>query len=394
MLGKKSKFQNYNVGIDIGTHTARAVVTSIPEEEGRLPEILAVAASNSRGLRNGYITNMESAKETLSHLLQQLKANSEIEVKRANISIGGISVSSTITSGEAIVTRADTIIMKEDINKAIEDATKKIDITNREILHTIPLSYKIDGKELPGRLIGMRGMRIEIKVLFIICLSQHLNDLLDLCADFEIEVNHVVASPIAASTVALNDYQKESGCMLANIGAETLSLIVYENGLPISLQVLPYGGSNFTKDIALGLKVDMEEAEQIKTGRGHGTYSERKLSEIVEARLRDIFELLEKHLKKIGRSALLPAGIIITGGGSHITQIETLARSHLRLPARIGIPEHLLSMKPRIRDVSWIVAYGLCAYTETDEFGDTGKKPRQTSAFNKKLKSFFHDLMP
>ncbi len=109
--------------------------------------------------------------------------------------------------------------------------------------------------------------------------------------------------------------------------------------------------------------------------------------------MRDIFEILEKHLKKINRDALLPAGIVITGGGSHISQIESLARNTLRLPCRTGIPEHLLQMKPRIRDVSWIVAYGLAVYKSSDET----QKPKNIGGgmgFGKKIKSFLHDLMP
>lgn len=392
MLGRNSKTE-YTVGIDIGTHTSRAVISRKRAEENVPAEIIAVAATDSKGMRSGYITHIAAVKESLDSLLYQLKEQSGIEVRRANISMGGISVSSIVSSGEAVVARADGIISQGDIDRAIAEAHKKIDLTNREILHTIPIIYKIDSKEVLGRPLGMRGGKIEAKVFFVVCLSQHLSDLIDLFTEAGIQIDHVVASPIAAAGIALTENQRHNGAMLANIGAETVSIIVYERGLPLSLQVFPIGGADFTKDIALGLKIPIEEAEQVKMGRLQGSHSERKLNEIIEARLRDVFEILEKHLKRIGRDALLPAGIIITGGGSHISQIESLARSTLKLPCRVGIPEHLLQMKPRIRDVSWIVAYGLSTY-QAESANTKISHSSGGGQLKRKIRSFFQDLMP
>ncbi len=392
MLGRSNK-QEYTIGIDMGTHTSRAIAVRKRDAENTFPEIVAVAAAESKGMRSGYITNINATKETLNSLLSQLKDQAGIEVKRANISMGGISVTSIISTGEAVITRADGIIGQNDIDRAIAEAHKKIDLTNRELLHVIPILYKIDSKEALARPVGMRGSKIEAKVFFVVCLSQHLGDLIDLFTEAGIQIDNIVASPIAAAGVALTENQRHNGAMLANIGAETVSIIVYERGLPLSLQVFPIGGADFTKDIALGLKIPIEEAEQVKLGRMQGSHSERKLNEIIEARLRDVFEILEKHLKKISRDALLPAGIIITGGGSHISQIESLARSALKLPCRVGIPEHLLSIKPRIRDVSWIVSYGLSLYQEginNTKVSNSG----QGSTVKRKIRNFLHDLMP
>ena len=394
MFQRKNNKDEYSIGIDVGTHTSRLVVVKKESQSpNEFPEIVAVAASESKGLRSGYITNPNAAKETLDNLLSQVKDQADIDIKKANVSIGGISVNSFITTGEAVVSRADGVITQNDIDKAINEASRKIDLTNRELLHKIPLSYKIDGRESLGRPLGMKGSKVEARVFFVVCLAQHLTDLIDLFTSAGIVIENVVASPLAAANVALTESQKQNGVMLTNIGAETVSIVVYEHGLPLSLQVFPIGGSDFTKDIALGLKIPVEEAEQIKTGRSVGAYSERKLSEIIEARLKDIFEILEKHLKKIGKDALLPAGIIITGGGSHISQMESLARNALRLPCRMGIPEQLLQQKPRIRDVSWIVSYGLACHKDdkdTDKYKSTGINKEFTS----KIKSFLHDLMP
>src|SRR3990167_2842613 len=208
---------------------------------------------------------------------------------------------------------------------------------NRKIIYSIPALWKLYGKPVLGRVLGMKGIKLETKALFISCIESHLDDLVQAVEDAGVKVIDVVASPIAASFVTLSKSQKIAGCVLANIGAETVSIVVFENKIPISLEVFPIGGSDITNDIALGLKISLEEAESIKLGGVTATsYSRKKLEEIISARLGDIFELIEVHLKKIGKSGLLPAGIIITGGSSSIGLIEDLARSYLRLPSRIA----------------------------------------------------------
>jgi hypothetical protein len=176
-----------------------------------------------------------------------------------------------------------------------------------------------------------------------------------------ITVEDVMASPIALSFVTLSKSQKIAGCVLANIGSETTSISVFENNTPVSMEVFPIGGSDITNDIALGIKVPIEEAEQIKIGAITGSsYSRKKLEEIVEARLSDIFELIESHLKKLGRNGLLPAGIILSGGGSMLSGIEDLAKDSLSIPARIGSIELKLQDKNNYKDMLFGVAYGLC----------------------------------
>ena len=220
------------------------------------------------------------------------------------------------------------------------------------ILHTIPLGYKIDGKKVLVRPHGMKGGILEVRTLFVTCLEQHLEDLVSAVEAAGVRVDDVIAAPIAESSVALSKLQKKAGCVLANIGAETVSISVFEEGIPVSLQVFPIGSTDITNDIALGLKVPLEEAERIKKFRDEGNLK-RKVDEIIEARLSDIFELIEAHLRKIGKNGLLPAGIILTGGGAIIGAIEDLAKSSLRLPAKVATPRD-------IRDLSWSIAYGLC----------------------------------
>jgi len=175
-----------------------------------------------------------------------------------------------------------------------------------------------------------------------------------------VQVEDIMASPIAASFVTLTKRQKTAGCVLANIGAETLSLAVFENNIPISLKIFPIGGVEITNDIALGFKIPLEEAEELKRGERINSYPKKKLEDIVEARLSDIFDLINDHLKKIGRNGLLPAGIIITGGTASLSIIEDLAKSSLQIPSKVASPDFAKNTKNQITDGSWSVAYGLC----------------------------------
>jgi cell division protein FtsA len=327
------------------------------------PKIIATGLSESKGLRHGYIINTEEVSESVSIAIRKAEKICGYKITKAFISMGGMGLSTTTTVGQVIISKADleiTDLDMEKLNSVAESEIPQSQIQNRKILHTIPLSYKIDGKAIFGNNpVGMKGSKLEQKTLYVTCLEPHFNDLVYAVEKAGITVLDVFASPIVSGTVILNKSQRIAGCVLANIGAETISIVVYENNIPISLEVFPIGGNDITNDIALGLRVSIEEAESIKLGAmTHTNVSKKKLDEIIQARLYDMFELIEAHLKKIGRSGLLPAGIFITGGSSNIGTIEDLAKASLRLPSRmasIGLNE-----KGKIIDSTWSVAYGLC----------------------------------
>lgn len=353
------------VGIDIGTYQVKVVAAeSVREGELELPRVIGVGYAESRGLRHGYILNQADAIKSVRQAALQAGKAAGIPITRAFASLGGIGLGSVISAGSVVTSRADSEITELDVKKAVEVSREEIPASfsiNRKIIHTVPLSYKVDGKIIPGKPEGLKGSKLEVKTLFITCFEHHINDLLETFHGAGIEVEDVVASPIAASLVTLTKPQKMAGCVLANIGSETVSIVVYENNLPISLEIFPIGSNDITNDIALGLRVPLEEAEDIKRGSiVGGMYPRKKLEEIITARLSDIFELIEAHLKKIGRNGLLPAGIVLTGGGSAIETIDDLAKVSLRLPSRIATVSFGENIRGQIKDASWSVAYGLC----------------------------------
>lgn len=388
--------QQIAVGIDIGTSLTRVVVCEAEATNGSLPKILASSIIPTKGMRHGYIINREEATRSVKKAVQDAEKECGQKIKNASIAIGGIGLGAEYAIGTAMTTRADNIISKLDIEKAIADAETKIELKNKAILHAFPVVFKVDNKELPTRPEGIQGFKLEVRVLFITCFQQHLDDLLASINDAGVKVTSFTATPIATEQLLLSDLQKNFGCALIDIGAETVSVSVFENNSLTTLHVFGIGSLDITKDIALGLRVTPEEAENIKLGVvTFMNTPKKKLDEIVEARLSDIFELIDKYFKKIGRSGLLPAGAILIGGGSQMNMIENVAKTMLRIPVKSGFLE-LPSSKGSIKDQRLLVAYGV-ATSVVDRLSPKKKQSSSiddSDSFVDTIKNFFKQLMP
>lgn len=387
--------RNIKVGIDIGTHMTRVIVAEFAKGEA-LPRIIGIGAAPTRGVRLGSVIEAKETVKSVSRAIAEAEKIANMSIRRVFVAVGGTSLGSETATGTAIITRADGEVTALDIERAMNESEEGLKLLNKKIVHAIPIQYKIDGKDVLGAPVGMRGTKLEVKTLFVTTLEKHLEDLLSAVRMAGIEIVDVIASPIAAGYMALNERQKTVGCALVNIGAETVSIASFENGHPISLQVLSIGSTDITNDIALGLKIPLEDAEGIKTGMRATDFSKKKIDEIIEARLKDIFELIDTHLKKIKRSGLLPAGIIITGGGANLAMIEDLAKSSLKLPAKIGVAELFEQTKSRVRDHVWFVAAGLAlagnaSGKETFESGSLGITWKKISLF---FSSILKQLVP
>ena len=391
--------RNIITGIDIGTYYVKVVIASARERnEKGLPKVLGAATIESRGLRHGYVTNVRDVADGIRRAVHNAEEKAGVKVKKAFVGINGIGLASTIVTSFIMTSRADAEITELDLSKLHEQCEKDLPhgaIANRRIIYDIPLQYKIDGMPALGSPLGMKGNKIEQKTHFITCLEHHVADLISAVNEAGIEVEDMMAAPVAAGFVTLTKSQKVAGCVLANIGAETVSIAVFENNIPTSLEVFPIGSTDITNDIALGLKVPLEEAEQIKIGAITGSsYPRKKLDEIIAARLSDIFELIEVHLKKIGRNGLLPAGIIITGGGSGLNAIDAMAKVALKLPSRIG-NIGLLDNKSSFKDATWAVAYGLCIWgIHAEESPEIDTSTQILTQSWKKIVRWFKQFLP
>jgi cell division protein FtsA len=365
--------RHITVGIDVGTYQVKVVVAEQLQTGSRFPKVLGTGYAMSKGMRHGYIINATDLHKALKSAISQAEKAAQVPIRRAYLSVGGIGLDEVHARAEVSVVRADLIVTDHDVSRALEESERRAHqrLVNRKVLHVIPLSFRTDGQKVLGRPQGMKCTKLEVETLFITTIEQHLQDLIAAVEEAGVSIIDVMASPLAGSFVTLTKAQKMAGCVLANVGAETVSIVVFEDNVPVSLKVFPIGSTDITHDIALGLKVSLDDAEQIKKGALiGGSHSKKKLDEIVGHKLTEVFTLIEAHLTKIGKNGLLPAGIIITGGGSGIATIEDLARVALKLPSKratlIGADE------ARIRDSSWAVAYGLCIWGFTTEHEGSG----------------------
>jgi cell division protein FtsA len=399
--------RNIITGIDAGSSLIRVIVVEQKKDGGL--NILGASQKQAEGIRRGYIVSPEDAEKSINSAIKSAEKTSGITMKRAIISVGGIGLGSIKAKGMVMVSRADNEVTDYDVKRAVSQSEANLpNISNRRIIHSIPLSFKIDGNLVLGKPAGMVGAKLEVETIFITCLSQHLDDIVKTIESLGITVDDIICSLLAMSYAVLTKYQKEVGCALVNIGASTVSIAVFEEGLPISLEVFPLGSTHITNDIALGLQISLDEAEKLKVdyGRENST-SKKRLANIIEARLNDIFELIEAHLKKINRQGMLPGGIILTGGGSNLFSLEEIAKASLRLPAKIGVfsmhENHSLKnitasssgLKEQIfNDPGWSTALGLCLMSLDENPPDTTKVSQTKSKISQNIKKWFRSLLP
>lgn len=386
---------NIITGIDVGTHQIKVAVVRAPQnsKERSMPQLVGTGIADSRGMRNGYIVNEQDVVRSIKTAVAQAEKNTGVAIKKAYVALSSIGIDEVHARGEIIPARADSEITDMDVEKVSQDSEERVaeQIPNRRILHAIPLRYRVDGESVLGKPNGMRGTKLEVDSLFITAFEQHLSALSGAVENAGVQVEDIMAAPLAASFVLLSKSQKRAGCILVNIGAETVSTVVFEDFLPISVKVFPIGSADITNDLALGLRIPIEEAEKAKRGGMTSvTVPKKKIDEIMAARLTDIFELIDNHLKKLKKDGLLPAGVILTGGGANLQMTQEIARNTMNLPARFANLE--FSKNTKMKDSAWTVAYGLCLLgaSTRDEQTTVGIQKRSSRS----LLDWFKQFLP
>jgi cell division protein FtsA len=384
------------VGIDVGTSYVKVVIATPPTTPDLPMTVAGTGTAPSKGIRQGYIIDPKEVTRSIKEAVGRASQAAKMNVRKARISIGGVSLEELRSSGEVTLTVSGGIATEREIERAHKESEKKAmsKLLNRTVLHTIPIEYRVDGSLVQGRPHGLQGTKLTVETLIVSVLTQHYDDLIDAVEAAGIEVEGVMASPLAASFVLLTKAQKTAGVLLANVGAETVSTIVYDNDTPISLKVLPVGSADVTNAIALAFQLPLPEAEQMKRGAVTGSdIPTRKLTLVTSAKTKEMLNLINAHLKTLGRQKLLPAGIVITGGGSGTEGMVDLARNALRLPAQIGLPAG--TSRSGTMDAGFAVAYGLCRWGFTE---DTAAPLYTPSEIMRKtfdsLRSGFRSLLP
>lgn len=388
--------KQFYTGVDIGTYHVKVVIAAPPEKSDLPMQILGTGTAASKGLRHGYIVDTKEAALSVREALTRAASASRVKISSARVAIGGVGLEDLRSTGELSLTPSGGVVSEHDLDRALRESEKRAStkLANKHVLHTIPLEYRVDGTKVYGSPVGLQGTKLSVDTLLITMLAKHYDDVIEAIEAAGVEVEGVMASPIAASFVTLTKAQKMAGVVLANIGSETLSVIVYDNDTPISVKVFPMGGNVITESLALTFQMPLPEAEQMKRGAVTGSdIPQRKLQTVIQSRLKDMFTLINAHLKAIGRNRLLPAGIVITGGGSGIAGSADIAKSILKLPSQIS--QIGLLPKSASVDATWAVAYGLCRWGFAEDVSDEGQSLGEVFKGGwKSLKSTLGSFLP
>jgi cell division protein FtsA len=366
----------YAVGIDIGTTTVRCVVGHIDATTGA-PTIVGVGSAPNSGMRKGVVAHLSGPGQAIDPALGEAERMSGYQVDAASISINGAHILSTKADGMIAVGGADHEITDGDLSRIEEVATLGKVPANREILEVVPHSYRLDGQDNIKDPIGMTGTRLEINANVVSALAPHLANL-QKSAEMAKVVPHVITPAVlAASRAVLSEQQLENGVAVIDLGGATTSIAVFEEGDLQYVAVIPLGGSNISNDLAIGLKTDPEIAEKVKLSHAVAiprnsseeitikhdkeiyTFNTDEIDEIVEARLEEIFDAVQKELKKAGRAGQLPSGVVLTGGAANLKGISSYAKEKLNLAARVGKSSGYGGVAENIDQPQFATAVGL-----------------------------------
>jgi len=399
------------VGLDVGT-TKVAVCAGLIQEG--LVRIVGFSKLPNAGMRKGVVVDVEDTVSAISSALEEAERMAGIPINSAYLNIGGNHITSTISKGVVAVARADGEITPSDVQRVVEAAKTVALPPNLEIIHVIPKFYTVDGQANIADPVGMSGIRLEVEAIVVGGSTSAINNLTKCVHQAGVEINDLVFSPLASSRFLVSKKQKELGVVLLDIGGGTTSLAIFEEGDLTHCSVIPVGSMHITNDIAIGLRTSLEIAEKIKTKFGSATPEkiseaerlnlsafdpadtqkiERKyVAEIIHARLMEILSLVREELRKIGKDGMLPAGIILTGGGSKMEDLVELAKEELRLPVQIGSPVMTIEgLVDKLSDGVYSTSVGLLVYGLEE---NTAPRRYDTGGMIDKARNFLKQFLP
>ena len=378
-------------GIDIGNSQVKVIIAKFDRETGQ-PEIIGVGSAPSNGLRRGMVVDMKETVENIRAAVQQAQAMAGMPIRRAYLAVSGLHIKTQVSRGVIAVSRADNEISRNDIERVLQAASVVSLPANREIVHVIPRNFVIDGTEYVKDPLGMKGVRLEADVLIIEGISPHLRNIAKCVNENNIEVAGFVFTPLAAALASLDKSQKEYGAMSLDFGGGTSSLTVFEEADLLHSTIFPIGSKHITNDLAIALRTSIDVAEMVKLE--HGTTSEtedlrhreqldlshildeknfvipkKQVVRVIDARVQELMDMVSGELKKIARSGMLPAGVVLSGGGSNLPGFAALVKEKLGLPVRVARPTHIQGMIDTVSDPSFTVALGLVLWGVDQEIG-------------------------
>lgn len=365
------------VGIDIGTTKVCTLIARV-EADGRV-RVLGVGIEPSQGVRKGMVVDINAATRAIAHSIDKAERSSGLEITSALVSLAGSHVASMNSHG--VVSVSEQTIDHTDLERAM-DAARAVAIPhNREVVHVIQRDFTVDGQDGITMPIGMHGYRLEVEAHIITAAASTVDNLRQCVAESGVGVSQFVLNPLASAEAVLTEAEREMGVVLCDIGGGTADMALVIEGEVWHTMVLAVGGNHITSDIAHGLRLPFSQAEEIKIRYGHCLPSEvaegetfrvksfgeerhvdvnrLEMTQIIEARVEEIFSLMLQEIKRSGYDGLLPAGMVLTGGSSALKGIPELTSRVLGMPVRTGQPENLTGMVDKLQSPAYSTSVGL-----------------------------------
>jgi cell division protein FtsA len=367
------------VGIDAGT---TKVTTLIAEaSRNRSVDIIGFGVAPSRGLKRGVVVDMDATVDAIEVSVEKAERVSGYKVASAFVSIAGGHIASLNNRGVVAITHPDRTITEDDVARAI-DAARVINVTNnREIIHTIPRQFIVDGQDGVRNPVGMVGYRVDVEAHIVTGAVTAVQNLVKCFETCDIDVDQIVLQPLAAAEAVVSDEEKDMGVALVDIGGSITEIAIFSEGSICHTAVINVGGNHITNDISVRLRAPVAEADELKInyahalsqdidpnetvdvatfGRGHVASIPRiQICEVAEARLQELFQLVSEEIARSGYDGLLPAGIVIVGGTAQLSGIEELGSDVTGLPVRKGMPKGVHGLVDAIGDPGYATAVGL-----------------------------------
>lgn len=374
-------------GLDIGTHALKAVVA---ENVNGKPIVRLALKEPAHGVRRGAIVDLAEASRPINKIVAEIKKFSRAASKNIYVNIGTQQVKSQASKGIVAVSRADTEIYPDDVERAVK-ASQAVNLgPNRTIIHTVTREFIVDGVGDIMEPLGLSGSRLEVNSLIIDAFAPHIKNIMRAVELAGGEVGGLVLTPLVAARSALSKKQKDLGVVIVDIGAGTTGMSVYEENKLVGVAKFPVGGASVSNDLALGLKIPVHAAENLKLNYGYAlsgdvgqkemadlnkifpevghSVSRKFVAQIIQARLEEIFEFVNAELRLIGKQGKLPGGVVLVGGSSKMPGLTELAKHELKLTSQIGValedewhPEHN-GFSEYLEDPEFVNALGLALW--------------------------------
>ena len=369
---------SYFFGLDIGTSKVRVVVGSLDlsSEEPKVSVVAQGSAPNT-GMRKGTIVHVDDVVMAINQAASEAERISGVPIRNVTVNVNGSHIQGVDSKGVIAISTANKEITLDDKLRAEDSATIMQIPANREIIQVFPKNYRVDGHDSIKDPIGMQGVRLEVDTHIVTVASPNIRSLDSVLGKAHVAATHHTVSGLAAAEAVLSRKQKEAGTLVLDIGASTTNLGIIEDGEVQYVSVIPFGGNNITNDLAIGLKTDLDIAEAVKikhAGVGDSAKSGKvsvehekinhvfdgsEVAMIVEARLEEILEFVDKELKKVGKSRKLPGGVVLVGGTANIPGMAGLTKEKLQLASRLGSLQGISGLTDDVKGLDFVTAVGL-----------------------------------